>query len=175
MQERNLGKKFSNGSERGRLLPFLGTLAPMQAQPKPQRLLRFHSAFLPRFSKRRKSMGSRGKKSNTPSRNRPFILSLEKKEQLLNACRSFGLVKAIYGRLKAIYSKDDPCARRAVELISTKGGNLKQQSIQTLKDAQTNFHTVAVMQPTTSKINKNPFICLTSLCCAAESARKFVS
>lgn len=50
------GKSFSKGSERGRLLPFLGTLAPMQAQPKPQRLLRFHSAFLPRFSKRRKKV-----------------------------------------------------------------------------------------------------------------------
>lgn len=44
-----LGEKFSYSSARGRLLPFLGTLAPMQAQPKPQRLLRFHSVFSEQF------------------------------------------------------------------------------------------------------------------------------
>ena len=38
------GESFPTGSERGRLLPFLGTLAPMQAQPKPQPL-RFHTDF----------------------------------------------------------------------------------------------------------------------------------
>lgn len=47
------GGTFSNGSESGRFLPFLGTLAPMQAQPKPQLLLKFHSAFSSLFFKAR--------------------------------------------------------------------------------------------------------------------------
>lgn len=48
-RKRKLGEKFSYSGARGRLLPFLGTLAPMQAQPKPQRLLRFHSVFSEQF------------------------------------------------------------------------------------------------------------------------------
>lgn len=40
------GEKFSNGSERGRLLPFLGTLAP-RARPSPNRSARSDSTALP--------------------------------------------------------------------------------------------------------------------------------